>query len=282
MKKIHAFSYYGGKYLMLAMLLTLMPVHQTYCEVFGGSGVFLMNKPAVKVEVYNDLNSEIVHFFRTLRNEPEELIRLLEMTPYARDEFKSCKRNIAFEKNDIEKARKFYVRQAQSFAGRGKEFGMCDMNKSNARTFINKMETLRQVAERLRNVHIENTSFEKLIPRFAKDKEKVFIYLDPPYLPETRVTNNDYEYEMTIRDHERLLEMAVSLPAKFLISGYSSELYEKKLKGWNRIEKDVPLSCASKFKDGKRDRRTEILWWNYEIENEKAQILAKLVQKRQK
>lgn len=55
--------------------------------------------------------------------------------------------------------------------------------------------------------------------------EDTYIYLDPPYLLETRKNRQYYLWEMTREQHERLLQIALSLPCMVAISGYYSELY---------------------------------------------------------
>lgn len=248
---------------MLPYLIAMLPTHTAYIEVFGGSGTFLLNKPRSKVEVYNDINTNIVNFFRVLRDTPNELLRLLKLTPYARDEFLSCKRNISFEKNDVEKARKFFVKHQQSHAGRGTDYGFA-ITKNGAETFSNKIEKLKNVAMRLKHVQIENRDFKFMIERYAKNKD-VFVYLDPPYLPETRVSNNDYTFEMTEKDHVELLKLVKKSPAKFLISGYDSGLYNKYLKNWDKKVIDVACFCSTKFTDNKKPRRKEVMWYNYKL-----------------
>lgn len=263
MNKLHSFGYIGGKFFLVALLLTMIPTHTTYAEVFGGSGSFLLNKPTSKIEVYNDINADVVNFFRVLRNQPNELIELLKLTPYARDEFKVCRDFIAFEKSDLEKARKFFVKQTQSFAGRGNEYGF-GVTRNQAGTFKNKIDKLKFISDRLQKVQFENKSYEFIIERYAKNKD-VFVYLDPPYLHETRVSTDDYTYELTEADHIKMLKLAKRSPAKILISGYPSELYNKELKRWNRKEIDVACFCSTKKVDNKKPRRTEVFWWNYKI-----------------
>lgn len=262
-EKLHAFQYIGGKFYLLPILIALMPAHITYCEVFGGSATFLLNKQPAKVEIYNDINSDVVNFFRTLRNKPHDLIKLLHLTPYGREEFLSARNYISFEKCDLEKARKFFVKHTQSFSGTGTSYGF-GISRNNARSFLNKADQLLGIARRLKTVQFENRDFAFMLDHYCKSKD-VFVYLDPPYLPETRVAKDIYQYEMNINDHVKLLKMAKRSKAKVLISGYASKLYEEYLKGWNR--KEVDVSCPSGYnpKTHTRPRRTEVLWYNYDI-----------------
>ena len=87
-----------------------------------------------------------------------------------------------------------------------------------------------------------------------------FIYLDPPYLPETRTALNTYNIEMDKKDHEDMLALIKASPAKILLSGYENDLYNKELSSWNRFEKTV-VNNASQTK--KKNTRKEVLWANY-------------------
>ena len=70
---------------------------------------------------------------------------------------------------------------------------------------------------------------------------------------------------MTYEDHERLTERLRSISGKVLLSGYANELYDSL--NWQRADIDVTTSSA--FNSGERserDKRTECLWRNYEIQ----------------
>ena len=88
MTKLIAFGWYGGKFNHLDWLLPLLPETQHYCEPFGGSAAVLLNRKPSDVETYNDLDGEVVNFFRMLRDSQEELIQAIALTPFSREEFK--------------------------------------------------------------------------------------------------------------------------------------------------------------------------------------------------
>ena len=104
-------------------------------------------------------------------------------------------------------------------------------------------------------VQIENRPALEVIERFGY--ENVFMYLDPPYVLGTRA-GRQYKHEMTDTDHEELLKLILKSPAKIMISGYESELYNDYLRGW---EKRQFLSCAEHA-----GHRTETVWMNYRID----------------
>ena len=115
-KKLIAFGWYGGKYSHLDWLLPYLPSCHHYCEPFGGSGAVLLNRTPSPVETYNDLDGEVVNFFRVLRECPEELIRQIALTPFSREEFAlACEFDPSL--SDMERARRFYVRARQVRTG---------------------------------------------------------------------------------------------------------------------------------------------------------------------
>jgi DNA adenine methylase len=121
---VTVFQFPGGKFYLIKKLLPLIPPHEVYVEVFGGAAALLFNKPPSKVEVYNDINSELVNFFHVLRDDVRWKIlqEKLLLTPYSREEFElACREESGVD--DVERARRFYVRIQQSFSGKGETFG---------------------------------------------------------------------------------------------------------------------------------------------------------------
>src|SRR6516162_7640200 len=86
-RKRIAFGWYGGKFSHLEWLLPLLPDCHHYCEPFAGSAAVLLNRAPAPVETYNDLDGEVVNFFRTLRDEKDRLLEAIGLTPFSREEF---------------------------------------------------------------------------------------------------------------------------------------------------------------------------------------------------
>lgn len=117
-------------------------------------------------------------------------------------------------------------------------------------------ETLSAIAaENRSDTHVVCGSAFDILPAYL-DRTDVFIYLDPPYLPETRVKLNTYEHELSFGDHVRLLEMIHAARSTIAISGYSSGLYENALWNWNSFQYDAMTRGGT--------MRTETVWFNYE------------------
>ena len=94
------------------------------------------------------------------------------------------------------------------------------------------------------------------------DHPKAMLYLDPPYLHETRVTTKDYDFEMGVKDHADLLSCLSHLKGKFIISGYPSDMYDKHARrlGWRKVERQIDNKASGKKT---KDQKTECLWMNY-------------------
>lgn len=82
-----------------------------------------------------------------------------------------------------------------------------------------------------------------------------FVYLDPPYLPSARRSlRSAYRFDYTECEHIGLLSLVRGLPCNAMISGYESQIYNRELKGWNRVQ----FTTASRA-----GKRTETVWLNY-------------------
>jgi len=277
-KKILAFPYYGGKFIHLDWLLPLLPKANTFADVFGGSGVVLINREPSPVEIYNDLNGEVVNFFKQLRDNGEELISLLELTPVSRKEFNDSISDKRESYSDLERARLFYVKIKQireSNLMRKNESGWryvvtqsrCGKS-SNVSAWLNSMPKLKQICKRLLEVQIECEDALSILDRY--DSDETLFYCDPPYVHSTRVDKNCYVYEMEEEQHRRLLERIGEVKGKVAISGYDCDLYQKYLKeeeGWVKYKRETKI-CAGRGHSGSEDennlKRVECLWCNYE------------------
>lgn len=246
--------YPGAKNGIAGWICSHIPPHDVYVEPFGGSLAILLNKPRCHIETVNDIDGDIVNFFRVLRDYPEDLKRRIELTPFARSEYTA-----AFDSTEdiIEKARRYCVRCWQGFGNsqlynNGFKTGQQAHSPNPAKAWSELPQTMLLAAERLRGVQIENLPVLELIKRY--DTKDVFIYMDPPYLPGLR-KGYLYKHEMDRDGHEELLKSAVKHPGKIMISGYDNDLYNAYLKGWCKAYKDTTAECGLK--------RQEVLWMNY-------------------
>lgn len=230
-----------------------MPPHTTYLEPYFGSGAVLFNKPPVALETINDKSGDVVNLFRVIRQRPEELARAVQWTPYARDEFKAAHNPAS---DELERARRFLVKCWQSIRVKtGSISGWrCRSTADDAyrvRQWNDLPENIAAVAERLKEVQIENRPALQVIGRY--DHPDVLIYADPPYLLEGR-NGAIYEDEMSESDHAELLDALLAHSGPVILSGYDSQLYNSRLTEWSRKERKQIIETGQ--------TRTEVIWIN--------------------
>ena len=259
-------QWYGGKWEMAEWLASLLPRAQTFVMPFGGAGSPLWHVEPYPVEVYNDLDSELVNFFRVCREQGDELARRLELTPFSREEFDLCKKLDGAD--PVERARQFaYVGRASHGGAWGRSWSHVvghsrrGMSSSVSR-FLHMPETVTQVARRLKSVQVEHMDAIALIRKY--DRPETLFYLDPPYVPESRNGSDVYRCEMTIEDHRALLATLKGIQGKWALSGYANDLYDSELAGTHRVEREV--TCRSNITNrgaASKPKRTEVVWMNY-------------------
>ena len=215
------------------------------------------------MEVYNDLDERITRLFRVLRDRGEDFKQRLTLTPYSQVEFNEL---LKPTDDEIELARRDFVRWRQSIGGRGDSFsltlhrvrrGMADV-VSGYLSAID--EELPKIMKRLRTVQIVQRDAVEVIKKW--DSPDTLCYCDPPYVKETRTSKSVYACEMTDEDHRRLAETLHACEGKVILSGYASPLYDELYAGWRRESFEMPNNAAG----GKeKARMEEVLWTNFDI-----------------
>lgn len=266
-KKLIAFGWYGGKYSHLDWLLPLLPQTQHYCEPFGGSAAVLINKQPSDVETYNDIDGEVANFFRVLREEKDELLYVIGMTPFSREEFqKAINSNGKNEElTNLERARRFFVRARQvrtglaQTASNGRWANCLSTSRAGmagaVSRWLGSVEGLEFIASRLLRVQIEHDDALTVIQRY--DSIETLFYCDPPYPHSSRGDKNAYKYEMSDLMHVKLAEILKTAKGKVAISGYRCQLMDELYQGWNMHVARTKKALSIK------SNRTEILWTNY-------------------
>ncbi|HEX3818614.1 MAG TPA: DNA adenine methylase [Chthoniobacterales bacterium] len=235
-----ALRYYGGKWRLASWITNELPPHSTYVEPYGGAASVLLRKPKSAFEVYNDLDCQVVNFFRVCRERGNELMRAIELTPYSRREYYDCAEPAECP---IENARRFFVKSWQGYGGPRAD------NKTGWKFRRNKWVSgradqidewrsaaeLSRTVDRLREVQIECDDALHVIARY--DSASTLFYIDPPYPAMTRSTrwSKAYKHELSIFDHELLIETLRRIRGLALISSYPNELYDRL--GWKRLTK---------------------------------------------
>jgi DNA adenine methylase len=267
LRKMIAFGWYGGKYSHLDWLLPLLPACHHYCEPYGGSAAILLNRDPSPVETYNDIDGEVVTFFRVLREQKDELLYSIGMTPFSREEFLAAIKTNGNGKNlsPLERARRFYIRARQVRTGLAQtasngRWANC-LNTSRAgmsgavSRWLGSVEGLEYIATRLLRVQIENDKAVNVIKRY--DSRETLFYCDPPYPHESRGDSKAYSYEMTNQDHIDLATVLLNVKGKVAVSGYDCDIMNKLYRGW-KVHKERPKKAMSI-----KQVRQEILWTNY-------------------
>jgi DNA adenine methylase len=264
-RKRIAFGWYGGKYSHLDWLLPLLPKAHHYCEPFGGSAAVLLNRPPSPVETYNDLDGEVVNFFRVLRDQTEILIQAIGLTPFSREEFYQAVSDPEEPISDLERARRFFVRARQARTGLAQSatLGRWANCKQTSRSgmsgvvsrWLGSVEGLPEVASRLLRVQIENRPAIDVIRLY--DHPCTLFYCDPPYVHSSRGDSKAYGFEMDDESHRELAAALRTCVGKVAVSGYRCDLMEELYKDWRRI--DAPVKVCHSVKE----ERQEALWTNY-------------------
>lgn len=249
--------YLGGKNIMSKWIISHFPEHRVYVEPFGGSGAVLINKEPCSVEVYNDIYGRLVNFWRVLRNNGEELASLLELTPYAQEEYKS---SLEISDDPIEDARRFAIISMMGYGGGGKgkegfRRGGPNRHTSCPKSWLLYPETIRECAISLRDRNIEISKKDAISLMQSYDGIDTLHYVDPPYLQHTRGKNTKYCHEYLNEDHEKLIDYLLSVKGKVVLSGYDNELYSSKLSDWRTDKRECR---TTQNKD-----RCELLWMNF-------------------
>lgn len=271
---LQVFNIAMGKNDILNDILDVLPWTDVYCELFGGCGTILLNKPVSKIEVFNNKNDQIVNFLKVLQNNSEELIYRLSLTPYSRKEFTSAFETASNETDSIEKARKFFV----TFEGGGSilfkftgttwvEPYVKELNKTcnKAYEFKTHVDMLIYAAERLRTVYIENKDWTEIIKQY--DSEQTTFYCDPLYPYESENEWEIYRGKMTDEEHIALADVLKKCKGYVLISTYENKLYNELYKDWTKLTKQ-----CSKGLSRDRKQTKETLFANYTPVIKKAKL----------
>ena len=239
-----------------------------FVDGFGGSGVVVLNSGDYRLKTYNDLNSELVNFFRQLRKNGRRLHREILLTPYSREEYKDA---FSLCDDDFERARRFFVRTQMSRNGQhhqasvtGKVQGHFSYNITESRRRVpravlryrTRAEALRETIDGFLDIQIENLPAIELINKY--DNENTFFYLDPPYVHATRSNLYIYDHEMDDAAHRELGEVLNNAKGKVMVSGYQCELYDEIFKDWLRVDDTPYISPLS------RKLKQESIWLNYD------------------
>lgn len=247
-------KYPGSKWNIASWIINHFPEHKVYCEPFFGTGAVFFTKAPSFIETINDINGDIVNLFKVCRERSEELIRIINLTPWSRAEYIACEEPAS---DEVERARRTIVRFKQSHSG-------CNHPKSwrasytagspqNTKSWNELPGLIVEVCSRLKEAQIENRDALKIIECYNNTDS--LLYLDPPYPLKTRNCVM-YKNEMLDKQHSELLEIIKKSKAAVCISTYENELYGNMLKDWY---KDFRYTTALTG-----EKRKEVIYMNYQ------------------
>ncbi|MGL5824571.1 MAG: DNA adenine methylase [Nocardioides sp.] len=261
--------YSGGKQAIAHRIAATFPPHDHYLEPYAGALSVLLAKHPSPMETVNDLNGDLICFWRILRDSPEQLARACALTPHSRAEHLASRDLTTGHDggpiDDLERARRVWVQLTQT---RGAHLnthfaGWRHVTSTTRRSVALDLDgyhpRIAPAAARLHSVSLESRPAVDLIA--AYQRPGALIYADPPDLADVR-HGRQYAHEMTsVAEHEELLDLLVSSPAKVAVSGYDHPLYHHPLyhhalRGW-----EIHRFAATNMRG---NPRTEILWTNYQ------------------
>lgn len=250
------FPYLGTKSMIANRITAHLPAHHHYVEVCAGSLAVLLAKPPSPAETVNDLDGDLVTFWRVLRDRPDDLTRACELTPHARHEYYTALHSDPGG-SDLERARAVWVRLTQG-TNRSLHTPTSPMwakritTGSHPATLQHRTGRMPAVAARLQHVSLDQRPAVEMVRMY--NHPAVCLYVDPPYPGR----GDRYPVNMTDDDHTELVDALLASRSSVVVSGYPGTVYDRLdvTAGWQRVE------YPSKARVGVAQSvsRTEVLW----------------------
>lgn len=205
-------SYVGGKNRLADKIIKEIPPHKTYVEPFAGGAQVLFHKEPSPVEVLNDLDGELVNFYRVCQEHHQELLRYMQFMLLSRKWFDLLQKTHPESLTDIQRAARYFYLQKSAYGGLvgHQNYAIHVVQKPNFST-LRIQRVIKETHDRLAQVQIECLPYEKILEKY--DRKQTFFYLDPPYFG-----MNLYHYNFGAEDFKALAASLKSLKGKFLLS----------------------------------------------------------------
>ena len=245
------FKWVGGKSRLRKSIIPMIPPHSCYVEPFAGAAWVLFGKPKSNVEVLNDIDQELITFFRVVKNKPEELIASFDWALTSRAEFERLAALDVTTLNEVQRAHRFYYLIMAGWGGEAAypRFQTSIRDGGHGNRLVGALKTLRQrlepVHERLSTVIIEHLDWRDCINRY--DDRDTVMYLDPPYL------RNGANYRFNMRgeqDHQDLAKRLKTCQSHWMLSSYESTEIREMFSGHTI----TPVRSASGMRTGRVER----------------------------
>lgn len=263
----HILSYIGGKFYIADWIISHFPKHICYVEIFGGAAHVLLRKQKAKVEVYNDINKDLVNLFIVAKNQPDILYREVDSLPYARSLYQDWLADwkTGFKgTTDLEWAVRYFYLANCAFSGKfGAGFSV-GVSHNQTLDYYNGCKRINGFTRRMKECIIENLSYEEIIKRY--DSPDTLFYADPPYV------DCEHYYKVTNQfnesDHRKLAELLNHIQGKALVSYYPSSLVDELYPKWikytiEQTKHSVGIVANSNITE--RPKSTELLLSNSKV-----------------
>ena len=249
-------AYLGGKSILSRQILPLLPEHECYIEVFAGAAWMLFRKEPSKIEIINDINSELTNLYRVIKLHLEEFVRFFKWVLIARDEFDRLKNERPETLTDIQRAVRYYYLIRNTFGGKTTALNFSPTTTRPPRINLLRIEEdLSEAHLRLHRVFIENMNYSALIERY--DRPHSFFYIDPPYY------NHENDYGKGLFNKEDFVNLAsllADIKGKFIMSINNEPAIKKTFKDFRMMDVTTRYSAAAHSVK----KVSELLIMNYE------------------
>lgn len=242
-------SYIGGKFKLADTIISLIPEHTTYCEVFSGAAWVFFKKEPSKNEVINDRDSDLISFYRVVQAHPEEFLRQFKYCLSSREVFEDWQKQLeSGGLTDIQRAARYYYIQRLCFGGRvrGRTFGVA-VDRAPRINLARFEEQISDVHFRLSRVVIENLDWREFLKRY--DRPETFFYLDPPYYKKPYYTHN-----LAHDDYVEMADILRGLNGKWILSIDGSDEIREIFKGFRQrkvvVQYSAGIASTKKAMDG--------------------------------
>ncbi|HEY3874210.1 MAG TPA: DNA adenine methylase [Candidatus Kapabacteria bacterium] len=251
----------GGKSRLRQTIISRIPTHHCYVEVFAGGAWVYFGKPPSKVEVLNDINGDLVNLYKVLQSRHDEFYEALWYMFPSRQLHKDSKAILEANRTqpiltDVERAVLFYYQIKYAFGARyGAGYALSSIRPPR---HLIAHDLLNDFRSRLENTHVENLSYERLIASY--DKPETFFYCDPPYV--VADGGDYYQFCFSPEDHTSLRDALANAKGKWLLSYDDVPMIRSLYHDFKiTVTKEIPYSLNNR--KGKVKRKRELLISNY-------------------
>lgn len=252
--------WFGGKGKTAHHIIKHFPPHKCYVEPFGGAAHVIAQKSPVECEVYNDIDESVVNFLKVASICTEQLVEVCDAIPYSRALYEKWKREEP-PKGDFDRAVRFFYLNRSGIAKGNADEGFCtntgwrhSHSTNTARAYYNAVQTIKDFANRMKNVMIDNRDFRDIIRVY--DSQDTLFYVDPPYVGREKY----YAGGFSEKDHRDLAEMLNNACGKVILSYYDDPLLDELYPIWKR----ETFQAARQVVNGDNNTAVEILLMNFD------------------